>query len=417
MDSITMCDTGDRYDRVHSGPFQGYLVSEPREFIDVDGDVYVEYRVLVKHTDVCPGGNVDDSNYDNNNNHSQYETTDDERDYIVASEYEPSAATVPGDGEVDGWEGREEVEVEDGSMCSEDGSMYSDDDEDDYGSHLNHMDDWGDEPESLFDGGYEVTTSAEDADDENDDYDGHDDDHDNWTTPPPPHRSNPPHNCHWPATWDPDTREEEPLFHNLVHAMMGTNNRDPQSTNTNAAAASTTTIPPFVRCPICTTTQLSIRALPLHHPTNPTDLPDLAPGMVLLCGHMFCKPCWALHMAQYTAATTANNNNTSGGSTPADDDHENNRSPPPNPPPHPPLCCPMCRVELRHPVCGCRVGALEMPINPYDPGAREKYEQEWGRWYRFVDDEWAREYPPTLGEGGGAGDVCEECAEAWGVGG
>ncbi|AEO65229.1 uncharacterized protein THITE_129198 [Thermothielavioides terrestris NRRL 8126] len=40
------------------------------------------------------------------------------------------------------------------------------------------------------------------------------------------------------------------------------------------------------------TTQLSIRGVPLHRPLPHEHLSGLAPGTVLICGHMVCVPCW-----------------------------------------------------------------------------------------------------------------------------
>ena len=133
--------------------------------------------------------------------------------------------------------------------------------------------------------------------------------------------------------------------------------------------------PPFVRCPICTTTQLSIRGLLLY--TSPdaeelAELPDLKPGVVLICGHMVCKPCWEQTMAHHRAQ-------------PRDADFR-------------PLACPICRVKLRHTQCGCELLPWDIPANEKDNVNCPREDQQ--QFYRYHDDQWARNFPTTLSEGG-----------------
>jgi hypothetical protein len=185
------------------------------------------------------------------------------------------------------------------------------------------------------------------------------DPHDPWWPPP------------WAREWDDDDREEEVLFHRVIDAI--------------SRYLTGTVIPPFVRCPICTTTQLSIRGLHLYESDDPADLPDLAPGVVLICGHMFCKPCWDAHVQQHDAMVEE-----------ADEEV-------------PVLSCPVCRVELYHDKCGCFIPPLDMPMHPDDPSASKEYKETWGRWYRYIDDEWAWLWPQTVADGGKIEDVCKDC--------
>ncbi|KAK4041757.1 hypothetical protein C8A01DRAFT_34249 [Parachaetomium inaequale] len=176
------------------------------------------------------------------------------------------------------------------------------------------------------------------------------------------------------ATWFGEDRFEEPLFHRVVHAIeyygMGRK-------------------PPFVRCAIYTDAQLSIRGLPLYEAREAEDratLPGIARGVVLICGHMLCKPCWTLNEAHHLSNS----------------DEEGN-------PPRP-LRCPICRTVLHHPVCGCRIPALTMPMNVEDPAASERYVLWWGRYYDYARDNWAADFPRTLNDGGSVPGMCEKCA-------
>ncbi|KAH6628451.1 hypothetical protein F5144DRAFT_654873 [Chaetomium tenue] len=58
-------------------------------------------------------------------------------------------------------------------------------------------------------------------------------------------------------------------------------------------------IPPFVRCYLCLDTQLSILGLPIFEPIYRDDIQHLKPGVVLICGHMFCKACWTPYVEDY----------------------------------------------------------------------------------------------------------------------
>jgi hypothetical protein len=176
------------------------------------------------------------------------------------------------------------------------------------------------------------------------------------------------------ATWFGEDRFEEPLFHRVVHALefyvVGKK-------------------PPFVRCPICTDTQLSIRGLPRYDAREAEDratLPNFTSGVVFVCGHMICKPCWTMNVEHHRISSNPNDPT--------------------------PLCCPVCRTTLHHLGCRCRIPALTMPMNAEDPKASEEYVYIWGQYYNYARDYWARGFPPTLNEGGTVPDVCEKCA--WG---
>ncbi len=163
---------------------------------------------------------------------------------------------------------------------------------------------------------------------------------------------------------------EEPLFHRIHTALLHPNPARPV----------------FVRCPICTVTQLSIRGLRRYQPRDPEDLPDFAPGVVLMCGHMACAACWTA----YARHALDNADNRDG---------------------DPPLSCPICRLVLEHTVCGCNIEALDMPMHPTDETATAQY-REWfgGEDYRYADDEWADEFPPTFPDGiDELPDVCGAC--------
>jgi len=171
------------------------------------------------------------------------------------------------------------------------------------------------------------------------------------------------------------TWEEEPLFHNMVRTMeldaMGVK-------------------PRFVRCPICTLTQLSIRGAQIYRSPDPEErasLPEFAPGVVLICGHMVCKPCWGQLKWHHDTATGH-----------IDSDGE-----------VPPVRCPVCRTELAHPGCGCPIDAVEMPKHPRDPTASAEYREQWGGHHCYVDG-WAANFPRTLNGGGEIAPQCEDCA-------
>ncbi|EAQ89747.1 predicted protein [Chaetomium globosum CBS 148.51] len=58
-------------------------------------------------------------------------------------------------------------------------------------------------------------------------------------------------------------------------------------------------IPTFVRCSLCLDTQLSILGLPIFKPIYHDDIRHLKPGVILICGHMFCKACWTRYVEDY----------------------------------------------------------------------------------------------------------------------
>ncbi len=165
---------------------------------------------------------------------------------------------------------------------------------------------------------------------------------------------------------------EEPLFHRLVR---GITHPEPGRHL-------------FARCPICTMTQLSIRGLPRYQPRDGlglADLPDFAPGVVLICGHMVCHPCWRAYVThEFDMA----------------DNHEED----------PPVSCPVCRLELAYTVCGCYIDVEDMPMHPTDPTASAQY-REWfgGEDYRYADDDWVAEFYPTLPDGAEMPEICPPC--------
>lgn len=206
------------------------------------------------------------------------------------------------------------------------------------------------------------------------------------TTPTTRH----PHNSNYPPPWTKGwigaDRYEQPLFHRLVEAIDG---------------YLSGIRPPFVRCPICTTTQLSIRGLPYYEPPDEderADLPDRAVGMVLICGHMVCKPCWTQNVRCHN--TQANNRDDSGDSSDSSSDDSD------NPPPHA-----LPRLPRQTVAPGLRV--------PH-PRARDAHGRRrrerlggvpagMGAHYRYSEDEWAYEFPQTLNDGGEVGDKCCSC--------
>ena len=113
-------------------------------------------------------------------------------------------------------------------------------------------------------------------------------------------------------------------------------------------------------------TQLSIRGLPRYRPANPADLPDFAPGVILICGHMSCASCWGEHaIHEFNAAL--------------DRDEDPNAVPR--------LSCPICRTALTHTICGCGIDGLAMPMHPSDGSASAWYRQRWGGdEYRYAED-------------------------------
>jgi hypothetical protein len=300
------------------------------------------------------------------------------------------AALPAGNGEGDGLDGDDEMKEEDEAMdVDEEGSSGGDDQggEDEPADEEHEEDkemteaeeesvdedeemeedEEDEEDEEMEEEEKEEMEEEEEEEEEDDDtvyYIGMDPDawdpHDPWWPPP------------WAREWDDDDREEEVLFHRVIDAI--------------SRYLTGCVIPPFVRCPICTTTQLSIRGLHLYKPDDPADLPDLGPGVVLICGHMFCKPCWEAHVASHDALVEE-----------AEEEI-------------PVLSCPICRVELYHFECGCDIPPMEMPIHPEDPTVSEEYRERWTRWYRYIDDEWAWGWPRTLSEGGKIDDVCTDCA-------
>ena len=113
-------------------------------------------------------------------------------------------------------------------------------------------------------------------------------------------------------------------------------------------------------------------------------LPDFAPGVVLICGHMSCASCWGEYAAHQFAAR---------------DRDEALR-----------LSCPICRAALTHPLCGCGIDGLSMPRHPSDETVSAWYRQRWGgEGYRYAEDRWAEAIPRTLTDGGEIPGACELC--------
>lgn len=254
------------------------------------------------------------------------------------------------------------------------------------------------------------------------------------------------------ARTQPPPREEEPLFHRMV-AHLG--QAQP---------------PVYVRCPICTTTQLSIRGLEIYEPEDENEqagLLELAPGTVLICGHMVCTPCWTQHVAVQRGEGSAGLEHWSDEEEEEDEAMEgevgaageegdwedvdeedqvgsegeqgakaspsaslpdlvaiaNDAGPPPinlaapiqapnNRPflePFAPLTCPLCRAVLQHPACGCDVETNEMPTHPSDPCASILYRAVWVD-TPYGEDGWADRFPRPLNDGGHIADWCGECS-------
>ncbi|KAK3298438.1 uncharacterized protein B0H64DRAFT_429652 [Chaetomium fimeti] len=137
--------------------------------------------------------------------------------------------------------------------------------------------------------------------------------------------------------------------------------------------------PPFARCPICTHTQLSLRSVPIYTPRNAEDrkdLPDLAPGAMLKCGHMVCRPCWEDVVKNHIRGLLWANES------------------------YPPIRCPLCRLKLYHPGCGCHIPAYRMPRSLQDPEASYQYVSRWPSRenYDYEMDRWMVHVPTTLND-------------------
>ncbi len=250
------------------------------------------------------------------------------------------------------------------------------------------------------------------------------------------------HNSEADTAEVPPPREEESLFHRVAECLGQARP------------------PVFVRCPICTITQLSIRGLEIYEPEDEyerTGLPELAPGVVLVCGHMVCGPCWQQYVVMQRGEVAEEDEEgvweeVEDESEDDDDDYEEmeqaeegakgalpnlipnpaaaNANPPPLILPAParganagfidPLKCPVCRVALRYRYCLCDIETPVMPLHPLDPSAPAGYRETWAG-VAYSDDRWAAAFPRTLNDGAHIFNMCDECIDAvddamgWGV--
>jgi hypothetical protein len=163
--------------------------------------------------------------------------------------------------------------------------------------------------------------------------------------------------------------------------------------------------PPFVRCSLCLDTQLSILGLPIFKPIYRDDIRRLEPGVVLRCGHMFCKPCWAKYVEGYHNSIADGGDNETAeqvdGSPNEEDNMEVSYADDPNnegdesevseeeeeEEEELPSClfCPVCHIKLIHRGCGCELIPVDLPINERDPAASLEYKKKHyhGRWEEF----------------------------------
>ncbi|KAK4240123.1 hypothetical protein C8A03DRAFT_31780 [Achaetomium macrosporum] len=116
---------------------------------------------------------------------------------------------------------------------------------------------------------------------------------------------------------------------------------------------------------------------------------EMAAGVVLICGHMLCQPCWDRYEELHNDRHLANDND----------------------PAMAPMRCPCCRFELWHETCECLHYPPVMPVHPEDPGAPAAYRAKWARAdrqpYRYSEDLWATRYPATFAEGAEIDGICE----------
>ena len=142
---------------------------------------------------------------------------------------------------------------------------------------------------------------------------------------------------------DRSSPENYTLWHKVKKHIL-----DPNTTNSNC----------LVVCAICDDKKLDILGLgaptthqlpPAHHSPSPAPTPESyekETGVLLPCGHMFCKTCWGLY------------------SEPRLNQHPGTNNPLP-------YRCPTCRFELRFSICGCAIKAVDIP--PHDDVAMQSF--------------------------------------------
>lgn len=175
----------------------------------------------------------------------------------------------------------------------------------------------------------------------------------------------------WGSDWSGDVEEEAADLKNIgwLNHRMETGTFDEVIKPMEKTPQNQITPFPFVRCSFCIDTQLSILSLPIFKPTYRDDIRRLRPGVVLICGHMFCDECFEDYIEYH-------------------DENENDEDEVEAEPGELHLAefCSICaNKRFRSQRCKCQLLAAYLPINERDPRAPLKYRKEHrdGKWEGF----------------------------------